>query len=454
MTTQTLLQDIQHGVPSGNYDGSSLDFASDAANGPGYYQGNAGTQTIAVRVTDFEGLIQLQGTLDCLPDAMTNWVTLAEFDTSDSSTTYTQTVTVEGQFTWIRARVLGFENGTINSVVSSYAGASIDTCDSDANIGIFNTVTANAVYVGAGGVTSTGNVQGTYIIGDGSQLTNLPSGNYSNANVSAFLAAFGSNVITTSGLITGNLAAPDGNTSVLFNREGVIGAAPYFSYDYAANTLYVRTGSFTGLESTGVEGLYVGLPNFSILGSDVLGQFTGDSVTYSQVNLQNINSGTGASADYIITADNGTDSTYYLDIGLAGSNHADPDFFGDTSSVNDAYIYVTAQDQAGPSTGSGPGNLIIGSTNGLVKTFVGNTAQANVITTVDSGGLSVSGNITVANIVKTTSVTYSTLTAVAGARAFISDANLVALNNFGAQVSGGGSNAVPVWSNGTNWYIG
>ena len=64
------------------------------------------------------------------------------------------------------------------------------------------------------------------------------------------------------------------------------------------------------------------------------------------------------------------------------------------------------------------------------------------------------GNITVANIVKTTSVTYSTLTAVAGARAFISDANLVALNNFGVQVSGGGSNAVPVWSNGTNWYIG
>jgi hypothetical protein len=121
VTTQTLLQDIQHGVPSGNYDGSSLDFASDAANGPGYYQGNAGTQTIAVRVTDFEGLIQLQGTLDCLPDAMTNWVTLAEFDTSDSSTTYTQTVTVEGQFTWIRARVLGFENGTIDSLSSVFS---------------------------------------------------------------------------------------------------------------------------------------------------------------------------------------------------------------------------------------------------------------------------------------------------------------------------------------------
>ena len=53
-----------------------------------------------------------------------------------------------------------------------------------------------------------------------------------------------------------------------------------------------------------------------------------------------------------------------------------------------------------------------------------------------------------------TPVPYSTLTASAGARAFINDGNLVASGNFGAQVSGGGANIVPVWSNGTNWYIG
>lgn len=41
-----------------------------------------------------------------------------------------------------------------------------------------------------------------------------------------------------------------------------------------------------------------------------------------------------------------------------------------------------------------------------------------------------------------------------GARAFASDANLVAAGNFGAQVAGGGSNTVPIWSDGTNWYIG
>ena len=42
----------------------------------------------------------------------------------------------------------------------------------------------------------------------------------------------------------------------------------------------------------------------------------------------------------------------------------------------------------------------------------------------------------------------------AGGRTIINDANLIASGNFGNQVSGGGSNTVPIWSNGTNWYIG
>jgi hypothetical protein len=51
-------------------------------------------------------------------------------------------------------------------------------------------------------------------------------------------------------------------------------------------------------------------------------------------------------------------------------------------------------------------------------------------------------------------VAYTNLTAVAGGRAFINDGNLVAAGNFGSQVAGGGGNTVPVWSDGTNWYIG
>ena len=44
------------------------------------------------------------------------------------------------------------------------------------------------------------------------------------------------------------------------------------------------------------------------------------------------------------------------------------------------------------------GNLLLGSTNGIVKTFVGNIAQANVVTTVSEGLLSVNGNFIANNI--------------------------------------------------------
>jgi hypothetical protein len=57
-----------------------------------------------------------------------------------------------------------------------------------------------------------------------------------------------------------------------------------------------------------------------------------------------------------------------------------------------------------------------------------------------------------------TPVTFATLgsaaTAGAGARAFVNDSNLAAATNFAAQITGGGANTVPVWSNGTNWLIG
>lgn len=83
---------------------------------------------------------------------------------------------------------------------------------------------------------------------------------------------------------------------------------------------------------------------------------------------------------------------------------------------------------------------------------------------IDFQSLRLSNTITTSNVVAsnnvsaktliTTPITLSSLTAVAGSRSFISDANLVATGNWGAIVGGGGSNTVPVWSDGTNWYIG
>ena len=77
---------------------------------------------------------------------------------------------------------------------------------------------------------------------------------------------------------------------------------------------------------------------------------------------------------------------------------------------------------------------------------------------IGSGGITVDGDVTIAgNLtaeIQTTPVQLANLTATAGGRAFISDGNLAAAGNFGAQIAGGGANLVPVWSDGTNWYVG
>ena len=79
----------------------------------------------------------------------------------------------------------------------------------------------------------------------------------------------------------------------------------------------------------------------------------------------------------------------------------------------------------------------------------------STFTFIDSTGVLSVPNITTTGVVKTTATTYSGLplagTAGAGARAFITDANTT---TFLATVIGGGSNAVPVVSNGSTWIVG
>jgi len=69
------------------------------------------------------------------------------------------------------------------------------------------------------------------------------------------------------------------------------------------------------------------------------------------------------------------------------------------------------------------------------------------------GNISGSGYVTAQRVI-TDPLPLANLAAVSGARAFASDGNLAAAGNFGANVSGGGANVVPVWSDGSNWYIG
>ncbi len=119
ITTKTILDTTTYGTPSGNYDGSSQDWASDAQQAANYYRGRGGLQTILIRVTGFVGQIVIEATLDTVAETATWFDTYTYGDLSSAVTDY-HPVNIQGNFAWVRARIVGFDAGTINSVTISY----------------------------------------------------------------------------------------------------------------------------------------------------------------------------------------------------------------------------------------------------------------------------------------------------------------------------------------------
>ena len=138
-----------------------------------------------------------------------------------------------------------------------------------------------------------------------------------------------------------NLTRLDSNTSntILVGIDLSTSVTSKFTARTLAESLYSNTALNVG--------------NNAIILPNVIAQFVGNSSNYLQTNLQN--KVADGSADYVITADTGTDDKNYIDLGLAGSTDTDATY---TSILPlDGYLYV----QGNTATGTG-GNLIIGTT--------------------------------------------------------------------------------------------
>lgn len=119
-TTLQLLPTTTFGTPSGNYDGSSLDWSGDAQQAANYYGGFGGLQTIAFFLNGFQGLIKIEATLETSPTTDDQWFKISEFDSLTTTTTENFARNITGNFTWIRANVEGFEAGSIEKIMMSY----------------------------------------------------------------------------------------------------------------------------------------------------------------------------------------------------------------------------------------------------------------------------------------------------------------------------------------------
>jgi hypothetical protein len=127
---------------------------------------------------------------------------------------------------------------------------------------------------------------------------------------------------------------------------------------------------------------------------NTVAQFTGIAGSYVQVSAQNLNA--NGSVDYVLTADIGTDSNTYLDMGINNSTFSDPSY--GAMKPLDGYLYVQ-----GPSAGSAQGNLVIGtaSANANVVFTVGGTTATNIVGRITTAGhefyrgIKVQGNVAI-----------------------------------------------------------
>jgi hypothetical protein len=131
-----------------------------------------------------------------------------------------------------------------------------------------------------------------------------------------------------------------------------------------------------------------------------------------------------------------------------------------TALTNGTTNLTTAPNGNANITIGGTSNVVIFATTGeYITGVVSATANVTGGNLTTGGIISASGNISTANAIisyksVTAPVPLASLTASAGSRAFVNNSNRVASGNFGAVIGSGGSNVVPAWSDGTNWYIG
>lgn len=160
------------------------------------------------------------------------------------------------------------------------------------------------------------------------------------------------------------------------------------------NEISGNSGVFYGNASTGVGALYAGKTGYTPLPSTVV-QITGDDNAYIQTNLQNTNHGNTASMELAITADDGSDVTNYIDMGIASStwDGTQDNSLGDAVYRRDGYVYVQG--------GSAGGNLVLGTTTAGygIKFNVGGPGEANTRIAIDpNNGLIALDDITGGNL--------------------------------------------------------
>jgi hypothetical protein len=212
-----------------------------------------------------------------------------------------------------------------------------------------NDLSNTQIFTGSVKITGSLSVNGVDYISTSASFDNRILANSSSISIlSSSFSNFSSSFSTGSfnGSFSGsfNGAVTGSFSGSLNNLRGTATHIPYFSSSQvlADSSIYqVNNGFSVAINQNGVttaapEALYVWQPSpssFNVISGK------GNLDNYLQLNIQNTNQGVSASSDIVATANNGNESTNYIDMGINNEN-----FNGPIGVGNDAYLYSTGRD--------------------------------------------------------------------------------------------------------------
>jgi hypothetical protein len=302
-------------------------------------------------------------------------------------------------------------NISVTSIARGTSNVSISDLNANVTMGVGGlsnivVVATTGQYV-TGVVSSTGNITGAYILGNGSQLTGLPA-TYGNTNVSSFMSSFGSNVIST----VGNITAGNLNTQGMVSATGNIVTEGFFIGNFSGNIVANITnlpgpaGAVVFNDGVGNAAATAGLvfdnsgPNvLNILGS-VSAQgnvqagnlrttglvFTSGNVVGTNVNSNGILFASGN----VVGANVNTSGRVNATGNVSGGNILTGGVVSATGNIGTlGYLSVTQDLNVG-------GDITATDYTGTSLSLIGNVTAGNLITpgAVTAGSISAAGNIT------------------------------------------------------------
>jgi hypothetical protein len=172
------------------------------------------------------------------------------------------------------------------------------------------------------------------------------------------------------------------NNKVSKSGDTMTGDLIVNSANVRADNIIVNRTLYSGLATAAATPL----PN-------LIAQFTGNTDSYVQVNAQNIDP--HGSADFVVTSDVGNDTTFYIDMGIQGSQLQQGALY-----PLDGYLLVQGN------TGQLGGNLVIGTLSETEQSqsihfVVGGNEESNVVVIMNANEINVKTDIYISGNIAT-----------------------------------------------------